>query len=364
MGLMLIATLRGHLAGIAPLRVQGVTAYPQTAASARVRIASFAPFLADYGIDLRHRPMLSEQDYALLVHNSSVPRKAAVLARSAVRAARLDPADGLLLVHRLLLLTPLPGVDPPRRLDVFDFDDDLLVGQPADAHRGFQWIKQERRRALRCIDRARLVIAANASLAAGARRYSKNVEVVPSCVDPEIQPLRAHAEQETVTIGWIGSHTTAEYLTPVLPVLARLGERRAIRLVIVGGDRSVQANWIEHRPWTLQRQPADLASFDIGIMPLPDTQWTQGKSGYKLLQYFAAGVPAVASPIGVNAQIVNDGRGLLAGSAPEWEAALSYLIGDADARREMGAAGRAFVEREYSYQRWAPELAGLLRGLN
>jgi glycosyltransferase involved in cell wall biosynthesis len=98
-------------------------------------------------------------------------------------------------------------------------------------------------------------------------------------------------------------------------------------------------------------------------MPLPDTQWTQGKSGYKILQYFSAGVPTVASPVGVNSQIVGDGRGLLATSEPEWEAALGFLIGDAEARRRMGAAGRTYVEREYSYQRWAPELARLLRGL-
>jgi hypothetical protein len=343
--------------------VQGVTAYPQTAASARVRVANFTPFLADHGVDLRHRPMLGEDEYAQLVGPSSVPHKAGILARSALRAARLNTGDGLLLVHRLLLLTPLPGVDPPRRLDVFDFDDDLLVGKPADAHRSFQWTKQECRRALSCIGKARLVIAANAALAASARRYSDRVEVIPSCVDPEVQPLRVHGDHETVTIGWIGSHTTAEYLTPVLPVLERLNERRPIRLVVVGGDPSVQADWIEHRRWTLQRQPAHLASFDIGIMPLPDTQWTQGKSGYKILQYFSAGVPTVASPVGVNAQIVDDGRGLLATSEPEWEAALSYLIGDVDARHNMGAASRAYVEREYSYQRWAPELASLLRAL-
>lgn len=352
------------MVGIAPLRVQGVTAYPQTAASARVRVVSFSPFLSEHGVDLSHRPMLREDEYAQLVGASSVPRKAAILTRSALRAACLNTGDGLLLVHRLLLLTPLPGVDPPRRLDVFDFDDDLLTGKPADAHRRFQWTKQEGRRALSCIRKARLVLAANPSLAASARHYSQNVEVIPSCVDPEVQPMRVHADQEVVTIGWIGSHTTAEYLAPVLPVLARLKDRgNRIRLVVVGGDPRVQTDWIEHRRWTLQRQPADLASFDIGIMPLPNTQWTQGKSGYKILQYFSAGVPTVASPVGVNAQIVDDERGLLATSESEWEAALSFLIGDVDARRKMGAAGRAYVEREYSYQRWAPELASLLRSL-
>lgn len=335
-----------------------------SAASARVRVANYIPFLREHDVELTHAPTISDSEYALLVSAASPLRKATVIARSVRRGAAVRRREALLLVHRLLLLTPIPSIDPPRSLDIYDFDDALLVGSAAAANRRFQWTKQEGRRAIACMRRARLVLTGNATLAAQARAYAARIEVLPSCVDPEIQPQRAHHTDESVTIGWIGSHTTVDYLRPLLPVIARLRERgMAMRLVVVGGDTGERVDWIEHRRWSLETQASDLASFDVGVMPLPDTDWTRGKSGYKLLQYFAAGVPAIASPVGVNTEFVADGRGISATVDADWEHALTELARDAGARAERGAAARRFVEQHYSYQRWAPELAHLLREL-
>jgi glycosyltransferase involved in cell wall biosynthesis len=349
----------------APLQVRGLTAYPASAASARVRVANFTPFVHAAGIDLRHRPTLSEQDYATLISTASAARKATILAGSAARAALMARRhDGLLLVHRLVLLAPLPGVDPPPRIDAYDFDDALSIGSPADANARFQWLKREAERATASMRRARLVIAANPFLADLAREFNRRVEVVPSCVNTDEQPLREHGDYEEVTIGWIGSHTTVAYLQPVLPVLARLVEHgMRVRLVVIGGDTGLRLPWIEHRPWSLQRHTADLAGFDLGVMPLPDTDWARGKSGYKLLQYFSAGVPAIASPVGINAELISTERGQLATSDEDWEQALRAMVADAERRRTQGAAARAYAERKYSYQRWAPELAAMLRSL-
>lgn len=315
-------------------------------------------------VELRFSPTLSDSEYALLISRSAPWKKAAVLARSAARASRVGQGAELTMVHRLLTLTPVPFLDPPRRLDVYDFDDALVVGSAATTNRRFQWTKQEGSRALACMRRARLVVGANPTLAGQARQYARRVEVVPSCVDPEAQPLREHVDREVVTIGWIGSHTTVGYLEPLLPVIERLNARgHRSRLIVVGGDTGIRADWLEHRPWSLASAPGDIADFDIGVMPLPDTPWTQGKSGYKLLQYFAAGVPAVASPVGVNAEFVADGRGVAATAPAEWEHALIELR-DSHARRERGLLARRFVEEHYSYQRWSPELATLLRSLH
>lgn len=329
-----------------------------------MRVASFEPFLHSHGIDLNYRPALTGNEYAILASKASAARKAAVLVKSASRVALSRPVHDLLLVHRLRLLSPLPGIDPPRRLDVYDIDDALFLGSAADVNRRFQWAKQEARRSIECMRRARLVIAGNCFLAGKAREYARRVEVVPSCVNPERQAVRVHAPAEVVTIGWIGSHTTSTYLEPVLPVIAQLNEDcvRA-RLVIVGGDPGLRADWIEHHSWSLASEADQLARFDIGIMPLPDTEWVRGKCGYKLLQYFSAGVPAIASPVGVNPGLIGGKRGIIASSPQEWRLALEQLITDVERRRESGAAARAFVEREYSYQRWAPELAALLRSV-
>lgn len=351
--------------GKAPLRILGQTAYPRTAASARVRVANYVPFLADRGLELEFSPTLSAEEYRLLSSGVSPAKKAGAILRSAARAALERPPHDVLLVHRLRLLSPFPGVDPPRRLDAYDLDDALFLGSPAEINRRFQWAKQEARRCVACLRRARLVIAGNAFLAGHARQHATRVEVIPTCVDPQRQPVRRHGPREVVTVGWIGSHTTVGYLAPVLPVMATLNRARlAARLVVVGGDTGWRESWIEHRPWSLEAEPDVLASFDVGLMPMPDTDWARGKCGYKILQYFSAGVPAIASPVGVAAELVGGGeRGLPASSAKEWRVALKRLIGDAEERRERGAAARAFVEREYSYARWTPRLAELLRSL-
>jgi glycosyltransferase involved in cell wall biosynthesis len=327
-------------------------------------LASFKPFLLPHRVALEYRPAMTDQEYGVLASDASPLRKAVVLAHGARRAAFDDEDHDLLLVYRLRLLTPLPGVDPPRRLDVYDIDDALFVGSAAEVNRRFQWAKQEVRRCIACLSRARLVIAGNAFLAERATEYARRVEVIPSCVDPSRQRLRNHGPAEVVTVGWIGSQTTSAYLQRVLPILAELN-RASVRakLVVVGGNTGVDAPWIEHRPWSLASEVGDLAGFDVGIMPLPDTEWARGKCGYKILQYFSAGVPAIASPVGVTSGLVGDERGILARSPEEWRSALELLIDDPDQRRERGARARAFVEREYSYQRWAPELAALMHSL-
>jgi hypothetical protein len=347
------------------LRILGETAYPQVVPSARVRIADFAPFLRQEGVVLEHRPALTDREYSVLQSAASPMRKIGVLGRATARAlgTRRRPHD-LLLVHRLRMLAPFPMIDPPREMDVYDLDDALFLGSAADVNRRFAWAKQEARRCVACLRRARLVTAGNAFLADRAKEYAAQVEVVPSCVNVEAQPRREHAEAETLTVGWIGSPTTSVYVRPVLPALAALhSEGVRFRLVVVGADLGVREPWIEHRSWSSATQAYDLASFDVGLMPLPDTEWARGKCGYKLLQYFAAGVPAVASPVGVNTSLVGDSRGVLASTQSEWVTGLRALLADVSERRERGAAAREFVAREFSYQRWAPTVAELFRSV-
>ena len=351
--------------GTTPLRILGETAYPPIAPGARVRIANFEPFLREQGIALSYRPTLTDAEYGLVGSDAAAAAKALVLAASAARAVRRRPEHDVLLVHRLRLLTPLPAIDPPRRLDVYDLDDALYVGSAAAVNRRFQWAKQEARRCIACLRRARLVIAGNAFLADAARKHAQRVEVVPSCVDPDGQRLRDHRPADPITVGWIGSGTTSAYLAPLLPVFEQVNRHRLrAKLVVIGGDPGVTATWIEHRTWSLSTEAEEIANFDIGVMPLPDTSWTRGKCGYKVLQYFAAGIPAVASPVGVAAELIGSDRGILASTQQEWRLALERLIGDVDERRERGLRARAFAERNYSYQRWAPELAALLRSVS
>jgi glycosyltransferase involved in cell wall biosynthesis len=347
------------------LTVVAQTAYPHSAASARVRLAGFAPFLEQLGVKLDYRPTLTDAQYAVIANGRRAFPKLRPLVASMALAARRPAADpqGLLLVHRLRSLVPVPMAEFSARIDVYDFDDAMFVSGPGTGLPS-RVLKAEPRRWSRYVAAARLVIAGNGYLASAAQGQARRIEVVPSCVDPSRYRLHRHRDSPAVTIGWVGSRTTSPYLRRVLPAVERLnrGGVRA-RLLVVGGERLPGARWLEQRPWSLEREVVDLAEFDIGVLPLPDNRWTRGKCGYKALQYFAAGIPVIASPVGVNARVVGAERGKLAESEGAWYAALQELSTDAAARRQMGEAGRRFVETEYSYQRWAPELGAILRSL-
>src|SRR6202044_481817 len=121
---------------------------------------------------------------------------------------------------------------------------------------------------------------------------------------------------------------------------------------------------VEFHPWQLETESTELSQIGIGISPLPDTPWEQGKCGVKILQYMACGIPVVASPVGVNAQLVVDGvNGFLAKNTDEWTTALRTLIADSNQRQRFGAAGREAVEKQYTVQAAAAAVNSVLRSL-
>jgi len=349
----------------ATLRVAAESAYPTLTPGPRVRVVAFVPFLAAHGIDLSFCSHISDDEYRVLSGAAPRAAKTAVVARCAARVARrARPADALVMAHRLLSLVPVPTRDPPSRLDVYDFDDALFHGSISTQHRAFRALKREAARCNAHLRRATLVVAGNDYLASYATSRARRVEVVPSCVDPWLQPLRRHAEVEILTVGWLGSHSTAAYIQEVLPVFRAINRGRTrMKLLTMGARPLPKEPWLEQHPWRLEDERAMLASIDVGIMPLPDDPWSRGKCGYKLIQYYAAGVPAIASPVGVNRGLLGRGGGIAASSPREWRSALEALCGDAQARRQAGLTGRKLVEADYSYQRWAPELAAMLRSI-
>ncbi len=213
--------------------------------------------------------------------------------------------------------------------------------------------------------RVDLVLAGNGYLGeyaaqAGARR----VEVVPTVVDAETYRAEPRScSGETVTVGWIGTPATwRECVRPFLSMLRPTIGGQGVRLLLVGaGDAAPNSPAIVSRDWSEAREVDDIRDMDIGIMPLPDTPWMRGKCGYKLIQYMACGLPVVASPVGVNTEIVEHGvNGFLADTEEEWRKALETLIGDPELRERMGRAGRRKVEAWYSLQVQGPRVARLL----
>lgn len=199
--------------------------------------------------------------------------------------------------------------------------------------------------------------------AAGARRIAE----LPTVVDLRHYPTdpRRPSADEPLTIGWIGSPITSPYLERLRPALAALAARIPVRLLLIGAAPTALAGFpVERVAWSEASETAEIARCDVGVMPLPDLPWERGKCGYKLIQFMAASLPVVASPVGVNRDIIIAGEtGFLAERDADWVEALTHLQRDPDLRRRMGAAGRRRVEESYSLAAVAPRFADLLRRL-
>lgn len=245
---------------------------------------------------------------------------------------------------------------------VFDFDDAIMFRD--SAHRRFEsW--QRRARFRRMVAGARTVIAGNSYLAAWASRYRERVCVIPTAIDITAYPERRAERDREPVIGWIGTRINLMYLKPILPALTRLAHKRPdVKLKIVAdGFVDVPGVQVMKKRWSLEDEVDDLMSFQVGIMPLPDDPWTRGKCAVKILQYFAAGVPVVCSPVGTNLEVVEHGRnGYFAASEDEWVARLEELLANAERCKELGAAGRATVQRRYSIESTLDALVKVLLG--
>lgn len=202
---------------------------------------------------------------------------------------------------------------------------------------------------------------ADRAVAAGAKR----VEIVPTVVDIEEYSFEHHPSDDgKPRIGWIGIPVNwTDYMQPMMPMLNRVASKNSARLQAVGAGIAAGAHpLLDNLSWSEETEAAMIQGMDIGIMPLEDTPFARGKCGYKLIQYMACGLPVIASPVGVNCEIVEHGvNGFLAESEAEWNSALEILLTNAELRKRMGAAGRKKVEQKYSLQVYGPKVAGLLR---
>ena len=166
---------------------------------------------------------------------------------------------------------------------------------------------------------------------------------------------------EIPCVGWIGQRATADFLRPLAPLFEQLRKQGKGRFTAIGIDAQQLGLPMASVPWSEDTEVASLQALDVGIMPLRDEPFERGKCGYKLIQYMACGLPVVASPVGVNRQIVEHGvNGFLAETPAEWAEALQTLLADPALRQRMGQAGRQKVEQQYSLQVTGPKLASLL----
>jgi glycosyltransferase involved in cell wall biosynthesis len=199
-----------------------------------------------------------------------------------------------------------------------------------------------------------VVSCGNDYLAGYARRFSERVVINPTTIDvwqlhnPALYPKPLN---DFVTVGWTGSHSTLPYLQNIIKPLKTIAEKYpSIRILIIADTApTFPLNNIVFRQWSKETEISNLAEIDIGLMPLPDDEWTRGKGGFKALQYLAMEIPALLSPVGINTEIVQDGvHGFHCSTHDHWVSRLEELILDKKLRLKMGRSGREKVIKDYS----------------
>jgi glycosyltransferase involved in cell wall biosynthesis len=343
---------------------------PTSAASTRFRLEQFFPALRQAGIEPVLRPFLDEEGFRVLYQPGHALGKMEAAARAlAGRATDLIRSlrAAAVLVHREAALVGPPVIEwllSQGRPLLFDLDDAVWVPYASPTYGAFlSRLLKAPKKTFFTLAAARQVITGNRYLADEVRRFNPHVDVVPTVVDTDVfRP--AATENQVPVIGWVGTHSTLQYLRSLAPALTRLTQRRRFRLRVVGGTFHAPGVAVENRPWALEREVGDFQSLDIGLYPLVEDAWSLGKSGFKAVQYMSCGVPVVASPVGVTREMIRDGvNGFWAASDDEWVARLEALLDDAALRKRLGEAGRAEAETRWSLQTHAPRFVQIVEGV-
>jgi len=253
---------------------------------------------------------------------------------------------------------------------VLDLDDATYVSYTSPTYgalgRSLKWFSKTDD----LIKWATLVTCGNRSIAEYVTSKGTQARIIPTVVDTTLfHPVERASGNGSVVLGWIGTHSTFPYLESIFAVLSSLAKDHEFSLKVVGAGRTditIPNVKVESLPWKLEREVNDFQSIDIGLYPIDASlysdNWAQGKSGFKAVQYMAAGVPYVATPVGGSAEIGEVGRThLFASTDDEWYRTLKMLIADENLRREMGAAGRSHAIEHYGLEAQADKLVAALR---
>jgi len=327
-------------------------------------VEQYLPYLDEEKIGYSLRPFVSSEFYRILYQPDRFWRKAYFFMKSSFKRVfdllRIFRYD-LVFVQREAFPFGPPFFEILlskffKKHLIYDFDDAIFVAQRSKANWAINFLKYPKKVA-RIINLSQQVIVGNSYLKEYALRFNKNVIVIPTPLDIEKYKPFDSAKKDRIVVGWVGSHSTAIYLLGLKEVFQKLKNENSDLIIRLIGAKKYrdQISGVEYRAWRLEEEIAELNSFDIGLMPMPDNPWTKGKCAFKLLLYMSMGIPAVCSPVGMNKEIIRDGEnGFLASSPEEWYEKIQILIKNSELRNKMGLQGRKTVEKGYSLKLWAP----------
>lgn len=353
-------------------RIIFIAPYPHAQApSQRFRFEQYLDYFKGEGFEIEVHPFLSEKDWAPLYKEGSFFRKGFSMLRSfwkrfflLFRIRRFDHV----FIHREASM-----IGPPifefiiakilRKKYIYDFDDAIWLPNYSQSNAKFHRLKAygKVKSIIRWADK---VCVGNDFLREYALKYNNDVTIIPTTVDMvNVHNKNATHGNKEVIIGWTGSHTTMEYLPILVPVLEKLQLEYPIRFRVISNHApEIELDCLEFVKWNKETEIEDLASINIGVMPLEDSVWAKGKCGFKGLQYMALQIPSVMSDVGVNSSIVQDRvNGFLCETQQQWSEVLEELIKNEDLRQIIGQEGQARVKQHYSVEANKPKYLSLFK---
>jgi len=349
------------------MKVLFLTVDDETRASSRTRVYQFLPYLKRYGIEYdvvawngkAIKPRFKNRLYDLII--SEILNYFVMTAKISWVLLNIKRYDAVFVqkitLWRLLFLLRIFKIKY-----VYDIDDAIYTAHSAELAKARQTIRVNA--AIEYMKTAKHMIVELPSTEEVARQNCKNVTVILGPIDIKRYSPSDKNRHDIVTIGWIGSHGNTYYLFEIQDVLEGLcGKYGNVQVKLIGtkGFHSTEHK-IKLVEWSLDTELRELATFNIGIMPLTDDEWSRGKGNYKQLQYMALGIPSVVSPVGINTTLLQEGvNGYLARTKQEWEEKLSKLIENKTLREEMGRKSRDMVTKSYSLEASVPKFVEAIK---
>jgi glycosyltransferase involved in cell wall biosynthesis len=336
-----------------------IAPYPfDEAPSQRFRFEQYFNFLRENNFEIHFSPFLDQKTWKTLYSEGKVLRKMLGVVRSFLKRFlllfTLYKYD-FVFIHR-----EASHIGPPvfefliakvfRKKYNYDFDDAIWLPNYSETNARFHRLKAYWK-VRYCIKWAGSVSAGNDYLANYARKFNSNVQVIPTTIDTENHHnLQTDYHQEKLVIGWTGTHTTMRYLDFIVPVIKELEQKYDFEFLVISNEApAYHLKSLRFLKWRRETEISDLARISIGVMPLEMDIWSEGKCGFKGLQYMSLGIPALMSPVGVNTQIVSHSEnGFLPIKLEDWRVQLETLLLDVDLRNKIGEAGKKTIDERYS----------------
>ncbi|MCB0501073.1 MAG: glycosyltransferase [Bacteroidetes bacterium] len=348
---------------VTPKKVLFITPYPfDSAGSQRFRFEQYFTYLQEHNIFYKQVPFLDQTTWKIFYKEGKLLIKAWGFVKGLLR--RLYCLFIVSAYDRVFIHREAAPIGPPiieyiiakilQKKIIFDFDDSIWLSDSSTSNTTLRKLKSSGNKTSKIIEYSYKVYAGNQYLADYASHYNSNVVVVPTIVNTDHhKPLR-NQKKSKICIGWTGTHTTLKHFEAIIPTLEKLYKKHKETIYFkLIANKQVHYDTLDlvSTIWNKNGEIDQLSELDIGIMPLPNDKWSNGKCGFKAIQYMALEIPTIVSPVGMNTQLIeNNITGFICESEDEWLMAFETLIANESLRIQMGKKARQKIINEFSYE--------------